>query len=128
MIQNGTPETNTVDLRDYRATIFQKYLHEFYLEPSTFVLMISADQNTPKLAVHVRARYFYQVLDCTNYSGVSRMLEHVSSYWNHDINASICVFSNDYVSCFVRIDVMVLLLVSNLTKIYIGCWSFLNYR
>lgn len=43
--------TKCSDPSDHHATIFQKYLHQFYLEPGTPFLMIRDYQNTHKLVV-----------------------------------------------------------------------------
>ena len=87
------PDATLLDPKDHRTGLYNKHMHEFYLEPGTSVLMISDTINTPKLVVpyKLRAKYLHEAHDCVNHSGISRMQEHLSSYWwefkNRDIRA-----------------------------------------
>lgn len=68
---------------DQHVIVLENHLHQFYLEPGTFVLVISDGQNTSKLVVpcELYARYLYRSHDYTSHSGVTRVQEHLSSYW-----------------------------------------------
>ena len=87
------PDATLLDPKDHRTGLYNKHMHQFYLEPGTSVLMIRDTTNTPKLVVpyKLRTKYLHQAHDCVNHSGISRMQEHLSSYWwefkNRDIRA-----------------------------------------
>ena len=87
------PDATLLDPKDHRTGHYNKHMHQFYLEPGTSVLMIRDTTNTPKLVVpyKLRTKYLHQAHDCVNHSGISRMQEHLSSYWwefkNRDIRA-----------------------------------------
>ena len=96
-LQLATPrlDATLLDPKDHRTGLYNKHMHQFYLEPGTSVLMIRDTTNTPKVVVpyKLRTKYLHQAHDCVNHSGISRMQEHLSSYWwefkNRDIRAYI---------------------------------------
>ena len=83
------------DPEDHRTPLYSKHLQNSYLEPGTSILMIRESAHTPKLVVPYkpRSRFLYQVYDCINHSGVTRMHAYPASYWweykNRDIEANI---------------------------------------
>lgn len=88
---NNSSKNCNIDPDDHRAPILNKYIHQFYLEPGTSVLMIRDNNHSPKLVVpyKLRPKYLHQAHDCINHSGIARMREHLSGYWweckDHDI-------------------------------------------
>ena len=82
------PDATLLDPKDHRTGLYNKHMHQFYLEPG-----IRDTTNTPKLVVpyKLRTKYLHQAHDCVNHSGISHMQEHLSSYWwefkNRDIRA-----------------------------------------
>ena len=82
-----------IDPDVHRAALLRKHLNQFFLEPSTSVLMIRDSNHSPKLVVpyKLRPRYLHRAHQGTNHSGVTRMHELLSNYWwelkNHDIKS-----------------------------------------
>lgn len=98
------PDTAILDPNDHRTALFNKLMHQFYLEPGTSVLMIRDAANTPKLVVpyKLRAKYLHQAHDCVNHSGISRMQELLSSYWWEYKNCDIKAYVHSCQTCAKR--------------------------
>ena len=90
-----------MDPDDHRTPIYKKLLDKFFLEPGTSVLMVRDSTHSPRLVVpyKLRSRFLYQVHDCINHSGITRMKELLSSYWWEFKNRDIETYVNSCSTC-----------------------------